>query len=268
MPFPRRSSAGRGSALCLTRESPLTGALTPGETTLCHGCRRPLTPRDREGDSFEAGVSCPYCIESLTAAQRAAPEERFRRVSPGRGPGETHLAPQRKKDEKHMIDAQPLAGERLLITGPSSGLGAHFARRAVAAGSRGRGGGPAGGCAGRPRGRAPGRRGDGGGAGPGRYGQRFRRSAFFRLERTFAHGAGEQCGHGPGVFSFLDLDEAGWDATINTNLKGTWLMARAAASAWQEAGQGATSSTLPASLPFASRRASRPTPSARPEWCS
>ena len=34
-----------------------------------------------------------------------------------------------------MIDAQPLAGERLLITGASSGLGAHFARLAVAAGA-------------------------------------------------------------------------------------------------------------------------------------
>ena len=34
-----------------------------------------------------------------------------------------------------MIDAKPLAGERILITGASSGLGAHFARLAVDAGA-------------------------------------------------------------------------------------------------------------------------------------
>ena len=34
-----------------------------------------------------------------------------------------------------MIDAKPLAGERILITGASSGLGAHIARLAVDAGA-------------------------------------------------------------------------------------------------------------------------------------
>ena len=122
-----------------------------------------------------------------------------------------------------MIDAQPLAGERLLITGASSGLGAHFARLAVAAGAEVV---------------AAARRADaldalvaelrdvGGTAealaldvtDSASVDQLF--SALKgRLPTVLVNNAGME----PGVFSFLNLDEAGWDATINTNLKGTWL---------------------------------------------
>lgn len=167
-----------------------------------------------------------------------------------------------------MIESQPLAGERLLITGASSGLGAHFARLAVEAGAEVV---------------VAARRVDalealvtelrsvGGTAealpldvtDSASVDQLFATVAG-RLPTVLVNNAGME----PGVFSFLDLDEAGWDATINTNLKGTWLMARAAARAWRAAGQGGMSSISRASSPSGSKRASRPTPSARPGWCS
>ncbi|MGA1217688.1 MAG: rhodanese-like domain-containing protein [Pseudomonadales bacterium] len=97
--IPEAEQRWKGECFVFDERVALTGALTPGETTLCHGCRRPLTPRDRQSNSFEAGVSCPYCIESLTPAQRAARRERFRQVSLAEARGEAHLAPQPKKDE-------------------------------------------------------------------------------------------------------------------------------------------------------------------------
>ena len=157
-----------------------------------------------------------------------------------------------------MIDAQPLAGERLLITGASSGLGAHFARLAVAAGAEVV---------------AAARRVDAldalvaelrdvGGAAEAlaldvtdsaSVDQLF--SALKeRLPTVLVNNAGME----PGVFSFLDLDEAGWDATINTNLKGTWLMARAAASAWREAGRGGNIVNIASILAFRQQKGVTP----------
>jgi UPF0176 protein len=97
--IPEAEQRWEGECFVFDERVALTGALTPGQTTLCHGCRRPLTPTDRQSNGFEAGVSCPYCIESLTPAQRAARRERFRQVSLAEARGEAHLAPQPKKDE-------------------------------------------------------------------------------------------------------------------------------------------------------------------------
>ncbi|MEE4361367.1 MAG: SDR family oxidoreductase [Pseudomonadales bacterium] len=41
----------------------------------------------------------------------------------------------------------------------------------------------------------------------------------------------------PGVFSFFDLEESDWDAVIDTNLKGVWLVSREASRRWIAAGR-------------------------------
>ena len=127
-----------------------------------------------------------------------------------------------------MIDAKPLAGERILITGASSGLGAHFARLAADAGAEVV---------------VAARRVDALDAlvaelrGVGGVAEALAldvtdsasvAQVFAALEGRLPTVLVNNAGMEPGVFSFLDLDEGGWDATINTNLKGTWLMARAA----------------------------------------
>lgn len=42
----------------------------------------------------------------------------------------------------------------------------------------------------------------------------------------------------PGVFTYITLEEGDWDAVMNTNLKGVWLMAREASRRWIEHKRG------------------------------
>ena len=157
-----------------------------------------------------------------------------------------------------MIDGKPLAGERILITGASSGLGAHFARLAVDAGAEVV---------------VAARRVDaldalvaelrdaGGTAEALALDVTDSASVdgvFAALEGRLPTVLVNNAGMEPGVFSFLDLDEAGWDATINTNLKGTWLMARAAARAWREAGQGGNIVNIASILAFRQQKGVTP----------
>lgn len=71
----------------------LREGLVRGELETCHGCRRPLGPRDRASNAFEAGVSCPGCIDTLTARDLASRRERRRQVALARDRGQEHLAP-------------------------------------------------------------------------------------------------------------------------------------------------------------------------------
>ena len=48
--------------------------LVPGNFSMCSGCRKPISIKDKKSKKYEEGVSCPNCHDSLTIAQK----ERFR----------------------------------------------------------------------------------------------------------------------------------------------------------------------------------------------
>ena len=48
--------------------------LVPGNFSMCSGCRKPISNKDKESKKYEEGVSCPNCHDSLTISQI----ERFR----------------------------------------------------------------------------------------------------------------------------------------------------------------------------------------------
>ena len=57
--------------------------LSATDWTACHGCGVPLTAKDREAPSFEAGVSCPHCIDDLMPEKAEALRERQRQMTAG-----------------------------------------------------------------------------------------------------------------------------------------------------------------------------------------
>ena len=70
--------------------------LRPGGYTLCRGCRRPLSDRDREDPAFEAGVACSACAGELTEDRRRRLRERHRQETLARARGERHIG---RRDE-------------------------------------------------------------------------------------------------------------------------------------------------------------------------
>ncbi|MDM7937432.1 MAG: rhodanese-related sulfurtransferase [Cyanobium sp. CZS 48M] len=89
---PEPSSQWRGECFVFDQRVAVNHQLEPGEHSLCHGCRRPLSPSDRELASYVAGVSCRHCVDGLTPERRAQLVERQRQVELAERRGQAHIA--------------------------------------------------------------------------------------------------------------------------------------------------------------------------------
>ena len=88
---PLADTRWRGECFVFDERVALKADLTPGEHSLCHACRRPLSAADRASPLHVAGVSCPYCHAELDAARRRAFDERRRQVELAAARGVAHL---------------------------------------------------------------------------------------------------------------------------------------------------------------------------------
>lgn len=81
-----RDSAWQGACFVFDERVSVGHALQPGPHQLCRGCRRPLAPEDLVHPHYEAGVSCHYCIDETTDAQKARFRERQRQKDQSQAP--------------------------------------------------------------------------------------------------------------------------------------------------------------------------------------
>lgn len=65
--------------------------LRPGSYSMCYACQQPLAAEERCHPAFEEGISCPYCVDSLTPERRDALAERQRQVTLARQRGQPHI---------------------------------------------------------------------------------------------------------------------------------------------------------------------------------
>ena len=74
------AAESRWEGECFVFDSRVTvgHALTPGSGAICHGCGWPLAPEDLADDRFERGVSCRFCFDETTPAQKSAFRDRQR----------------------------------------------------------------------------------------------------------------------------------------------------------------------------------------------
>lgn len=80
---PQQDSLWQGDCFVFDGRVSLTHGLQPGRHGLCHACRRPLAPEDRERPEYEEGVSCHRCVSDYDDADRARFRERQRQVARG-----------------------------------------------------------------------------------------------------------------------------------------------------------------------------------------
>ncbi|HUG84864.1 MAG TPA: rhodanese-related sulfurtransferase [Euzebya sp.] len=66
--------------------------LQPGDHTLCHACRRPLSAEQTQHPAYARGVSCHRCIDERSPQDRLRYAERQRQVDLAARRGEDHLA--------------------------------------------------------------------------------------------------------------------------------------------------------------------------------
>lgn len=84
-------SRWRGDCFVFDQRVAVNHRLEPGEHSLCHGCRMPLSPADRELPSYREGVSCRHCADSLSPQDKQRFLERQRQVVLARSRGEAHI---------------------------------------------------------------------------------------------------------------------------------------------------------------------------------
>lgn len=137
-------------------------------------------------------------------------------------------------------DRFSLQGQTVLITGASSGLGHHFAGVLAEAGARVV-------LAARRTDKLQARVDELNAAGHSAHSVALDVASSDSVKAAFEQVIAEvgipdvivnNAGMEPGVFTYITLEEDDWDATINTNLKGVWLMAREASRHWIEHKRG------------------------------
>lgn len=42
-----------------------------GDHDQCYACRMPLTQEEMQSEQYEAGISCPYCFDKLSAIKKS-----------------------------------------------------------------------------------------------------------------------------------------------------------------------------------------------------
>jgi UPF0176 protein len=88
---PEAGSRWHGECFVFDQRVAVNHRLEPGEASLCHGCRRPLTAADRRLPSYVEGVSCCHCAGQRDPADQARFAERQKQMELARRRGEAHL---------------------------------------------------------------------------------------------------------------------------------------------------------------------------------
>ena len=89
--IPEDQSLWQGACFVFDDRVSVEHGLKPGPHIMCHACRRPLWPEDRERPEYEEGVQCHQCVDQFTSERRAAFRERQRQIKLAKSRGMQHL---------------------------------------------------------------------------------------------------------------------------------------------------------------------------------
>ena len=87
---PEAESAWQGACFVFDNRVSVGHGLVEGPHLLCHGCRRPILPEDRDRPGYEVGVSCHHCVDETTEDDKNRFRERQKQMRLARARGETH----------------------------------------------------------------------------------------------------------------------------------------------------------------------------------
>ena len=88
---PEAQSTWQGECFVFDRRVSVGHGLVEGPHLLCHACRRPILPADRDRPGYEEGVACHHCVEETTDEAKARFRERQRQIALARERGEAQL---------------------------------------------------------------------------------------------------------------------------------------------------------------------------------
>lgn len=88
---PAEHSTWQGECFVFDGRVSVGHGLKEGPHLLCHACRRPILPEDRDRAEYEHGVSCHLCITETSDEDKARFRERQKQIRLAEARGERHL---------------------------------------------------------------------------------------------------------------------------------------------------------------------------------
>jgi len=88
---PQEDSLWNGDCFVFDQRVAVGHGLEESELKSCYGCRKPLSPEHLKSNAYEMGVSCPFCIDTLSGDRRRRLRERQRQITYASQRGEIHL---------------------------------------------------------------------------------------------------------------------------------------------------------------------------------
>jgi len=88
---PEEESRWQGECFVFDGRVSVGHGLTEGPHILCHACRRPLLPEDRDHPQYEDGVACHHCADQTSDDDKNRFRERQRQIVLAKARGERHI---------------------------------------------------------------------------------------------------------------------------------------------------------------------------------
>ncbi len=96
---PQEESLWNGACFVCDQRVSVEHGLKTGPHVMCHACRRPLLPEDRQRPEYEQGVQCHHCVDEFTEGRRAGFRERERQIALAEAQGRPHLGARLPRDQ-------------------------------------------------------------------------------------------------------------------------------------------------------------------------
>jgi len=88
---PSDQSAWQGACFVFDGRVSVGHGLAEGPHLLCHACRRPILPDDRQRPEYEHGVACHLCAHQTSEADKTRFRERQKQIALAEARGERHM---------------------------------------------------------------------------------------------------------------------------------------------------------------------------------
>ena len=87
----KNKSLWKGECYVFDNRVSIKHALIPGTFSMCSGCRKPISKKDKQSQKYEEGVSCPNCHDSLTNSQKERFRMRQKQINLAKSQGKSHI---------------------------------------------------------------------------------------------------------------------------------------------------------------------------------
>ena len=86
----KRDSLWKGECFVFDNRISLKHKLKQGTYSVCSGCRKPFSPKDKKSYKYEEGVSCPRCYDTLSNSQKTRFRMRQNQINLAKKAGRKH----------------------------------------------------------------------------------------------------------------------------------------------------------------------------------